>query len=84
MMALSRCAESRDRWFGEVDVSPGEFVGIVLTALGANGFTYGAILYLFGVTNLATMAMLIGGGMLGLTAAVYLVVIYQIRDLVSR
>lgn len=83
MMTPLLCAESRGRRLGELDVTPGELAGIVLTAIGANGFTYGSILHLNGATDLSTMAVLAGGGLLGLGGAVYLIVVYEIRSIAA-
>lgn len=83
MMTSLQCAESPGRRLGELDVTPGELAGIVLTAIGANAFTYGFILHLNGATDVMTMAVLAGGGLLGLVAAVYLVVVYEIRAIVG-
>lgn len=74
-------ARGRRGWRDAID--RGEVVGLVATALACNAFAYGAVLYLHGSTDLLTLSLLVGGGFLGLVAAGWLVVVYEIQALIS-
>lgn len=66
-----------------ITIYPEEFAGLVLTIVGGLAFTYGAILYLRGVSNVLTVVLIAVGGFVGIASVVWLVVIYQVKDIVS-
>lgn len=70
-------------WRQKLDVSPGEFIGLVVTALAWNAFAYGAVLRVQGPPNWLTLALLAAGGLIGLGSASWLVVVYHVRTVIS-
>lgn len=83
MTPFSSQASPNGGWLGKVNVNPGEVVGVVVLALACNAFSYGGVLLLHGVTNVETLTLLAGGGIVGLVSAGWLVVLFTVREIVS-
>ena len=64
-------------------VDPTEVVAIVLTALAANAFTYGALLQFHGVVTASTTALLVGGGLATLASTGWLAVLSFVKQVVG-
>ena len=83
MFELQTAAGPAAEWPSISSVDPMEVLAIVLTALAANAFTYGALLQFHGATTLTTTLLIVVGGTVTLASTGWLMVLSFVHQVVE-
>lgn len=84
MRELQTAAGQATDWPSIGAIDPTEVIAVVVTAVAANAFTYGALLQLHGATTLTTTLLFVGGGAVTLASTGWLMVLSFVREVVER